>query len=78
MRTSLSPGLTPKFMSSYPTTAENTVGVVGCTVTLMQDTQTGALQHDRFWNALQRDWVGFVAVKLSEACLSDWVEGIIE
>jgi nuclear pore complex protein Nup160 len=27
----------------------------------MQDPQTGALQHDRYWNALKRDWEGFVA-----------------
>lgn len=47
--------------SSYSTTAENIAAVVGCTVSLMQDPQTGALQHDRYWNALKRDWEGFVA-----------------
>ncbi|KAG1836482.1 hypothetical protein C8R48DRAFT_680501 [Suillus tomentosus] len=51
----------PQLTSSYPTTAENIAAVVGCTVNLMQDPQTGALQHDRYWNALKRDWEGFVA-----------------
>ncbi|KAG0698850.1 nucleoporin Nup120/160-domain-containing protein [Suillus ampliporus] len=51
----------PQLTSSHPTTAENIAAVVGCTVTLMQDPQTGALQHDRYWNALKRDWEGFVA-----------------
>ncbi|KAG1847541.1 nucleoporin Nup120/160-domain-containing protein [Suillus subalutaceus] len=51
----------PQLTSSHPTTAENIAAVVGCTVALMQDPQTGALQHDRYWNALKRDWEGFVA-----------------
>jgi hypothetical protein len=51
----------PQLTSSYPTSAENIAAVVGCTVTLMQDPQTGALQHDQYWNALKRDWEGFVA-----------------
>jgi len=51
----------PQLTSSYSTTAENIAAVVGCTATLIQDPQTGALQHDRYWSALKRDWEGFVA-----------------
>ncbi|KAG1739842.1 nucleoporin Nup120/160-domain-containing protein [Suillus paluster] len=51
----------PQLTSSHSTIAENIAVVVGCTVTLMRDPQTGALQHDQYWNALKRDWEGFVA-----------------
>jgi len=27
----------------------------------MRDPQTGALQHNKYWNALKRDWEGFIA-----------------
>ncbi|EKM59586.1 uncharacterized protein PHACADRAFT_87488 [Phanerochaete carnosa HHB-10118-sp] len=46
---------------SYATTAENIAAVVGCTVKLLRDPQTGAPQYDNYWNALKRDWEGFVA-----------------
>jgi len=46
---------------SYPSLAENIAAVVGCTVTLNRDPQTGALQYSNYWNALKRDWEGFIA-----------------
>lgn len=46
---------------SYPSTAENIASVVGCTVKLSKDPLTGAPQYDNYWNALKRDWEGFVA-----------------
>jgi hypothetical protein len=60
MHAFLSPGLI------HPTTAEDIATVVGCTMDLMQDPQTGALQDDRYWNALKRDSL-HVAVELSGA-----------
>jgi nuclear pore complex protein Nup160 len=30
-------------------------------VTLSRDTQTGALQYDKYWVSLKRDWEGFIA-----------------
>ena len=47
--------------TSYATVVENIAAVVGCTVSLVQDPHTGAMQHDRYWSALKRDWEGFVA-----------------
>ncbi|KAH7916141.1 nucleoporin Nup120/160-domain-containing protein [Hygrophoropsis aurantiaca] len=56
------PGPPPlQLTSSYSTLAENIAAVVGCTVNLIQDPHTGALQHAQFWSALKRDWEGFVA-----------------
>jgi len=51
----------PELTCSYTTVAENISAVVGCTVTLAQDPHTGAIQYDRYWSALKRDWEGFVA-----------------
>ncbi|EGO01552.1 hypothetical protein SERLA73DRAFT_158827 [Serpula lacrymans var. lacrymans S7.3] len=56
------PGQPPSpLLTTYGTIAENIAAVVGCTVNLLQDPQTGALQHERYWNALKRDWEGFIA-----------------
>ncbi|KAE9395644.1 hypothetical protein BT96DRAFT_997448 [Gymnopus androsaceus JB14] len=46
---------------TYASLEENIAAVVGCTVNLNRDPQTGALQHDKYWNALKRDWEGFIA-----------------
>ena len=46
---------------SYATTAENITAVVGCTVKLLKDPQTGTPLYDNYWNALKRDWEGFIA-----------------
>lgn len=51
----------PELTTSYATDVENIAAVVGCTVSLVQDPHTGAMQHDRHWSALKRDWEGFVA-----------------
>jgi nuclear pore complex protein Nup160 len=40
---------------------ENILAVVGFTVNFLRDPTTGALQYDKYWNALKRDWEGFIA-----------------
>ena len=50
----------PELTTSYATVVENIAAVVGCTVSLVQDPHTGAVQHDRYWSALKRDWEGFI------------------
>ncbi|THU83924.1 hypothetical protein K435DRAFT_870799 [Dendrothele bispora CBS 962.96] len=57
------PGIVPplQLTMNYPSVAENIAAVVGCTVTLNRDPQTGALQYKNYWNALKRDWEGFIA-----------------
>ena len=50
----------PELTTSYATVVENIAAVVGCTVSLVQDPHTGAMQHDRYWSALKRDWEGFI------------------
>jgi len=51
----------PQLTTPYATLGENIATVVGCTVRLTRDHQTGAQQHDKYWNALKRDWEGFIA-----------------
>jgi nuclear pore complex protein Nup160 len=51
----------PQLQTTYATVTEHIAGVVGCTVNLLRDNRTGALQYDNYWNALKRDWEGFVA-----------------
>ena len=51
----------PQLTTAYGTLAENIMAVVGCTVNLVRDPLTGALQYGKYWNALRRDWKGFVA-----------------
>ncbi|KAK7060140.1 hypothetical protein VNI00_000904 [Paramarasmius palmivorus] len=53
--------LPPQLTTTYSSLAENIAAVVGCTVNLHRDPQTGALQHAKYWNALKRDWEGFIA-----------------
>ncbi|KDQ64994.1 hypothetical protein JAAARDRAFT_167821 [Jaapia argillacea MUCL 33604] len=53
--------LPPQLRTSYASLGENIAAVVGCTVNLTRDTQSGALQHTKYWNALKRDWEGFIA-----------------
>ena len=56
------PGIPPPQLTTpYATLGENIAAVVGCTVHLTRDPQTGAQQHDKYWNALKRDWEGFIA-----------------
>lgn len=56
------PGVPPPQLSTpYASLGENIVAVVGCTVRLTRDPQTGAQQYDKYWNALKRDWEGFIA-----------------
>ncbi|KAH9036608.1 nucleoporin Nup120/160-domain-containing protein [Lactarius pseudohatsudake] len=47
--------------TSYVSLGEQIAAVVGCTVKLSRDSQTGALQHDKYWISLKRDWEGFIA-----------------
>ncbi|KAI5981016.1 hypothetical protein EDD15DRAFT_2204738 [Pisolithus albus] len=61
MRAFLYQALLPELTTSYTSVAENIAAVVGCTVTLVQDPHTGAIQYDRYWSALKRDWEGFIA-----------------
>jgi hypothetical protein len=51
----------PQLTTPYATIGENIAAVVGCTVRLTRDPQTGAQQHEKYWNALKRDWEGFIA-----------------
>lgn len=51
----------PQLATTYATIGENIAAVVGCTVSLNRDPQTGALQYASHWNALKRDWEGFIA-----------------
>ncbi|KAF9268301.1 hypothetical protein L218DRAFT_607126 [Marasmius fiardii PR-910] len=53
--------LPPQLTTTYTSVAENIAAVVGCTVNLNRDPHTGALQHSKYWNALKRDWEGFIA-----------------
>ncbi|KAJ4472069.1 nucleoporin Nup120/160-domain-containing protein [Lentinula aciculospora] len=56
------PGSPPHPLTvTYASLEENIAAVVGCTVTLNRDPSTGALQYDKYWNALKRDWEGFIA-----------------
>ena len=56
------PGNPPApLLVAYTSTAENIAAVVGCTVKLLRDPQTGTPLYDNYWNALKRDWEGFVA-----------------
>ncbi|KAG2013470.1 hypothetical protein CC2G_010381 [Coprinopsis cinerea AmutBmut pab1-1] len=51
----------PQLMVTYSTLCENVASVVGCTVILNRDPQSGAFQYSNYWTALKRDWEGFVA-----------------
>lgn len=51
----------PQLTTIYATVEEQIAGVVGCTVNLNRDPQTGAAQHAAYWIALKRDWEGFIA-----------------
>ncbi|KAF9481999.1 hypothetical protein BDN70DRAFT_875624 [Pholiota conissans] len=51
----------PQLLNTYSTLCENIAAVVGCTVALNRDPQTGGFQHANYWTALKRDWEGFVA-----------------
>jgi nuclear pore complex protein Nup160 len=51
----------PQLSVTYATLGEHIAAVVGCTVNLNRDPQTGAFQHANYWNALKRDWEGFIA-----------------
>ncbi|EJD01293.1 uncharacterized protein FOMMEDRAFT_158427 [Fomitiporia mediterranea MF3/22] len=48
-------------LAEYTSLGESIAAVVGCTVALSRDPQTGATLHNQYWNALRRDWEGFVA-----------------
>lgn len=58
---SLPSPLPPQLLTTYATVGENIAAVVGCTVQLTRDPHTGALQPAKYWNALKRDWEGFIA-----------------
>jgi nuclear pore complex protein Nup160 len=51
----------PQLATSYASLSEHIAAVVGCTVSLNRDPQIGAFQHANYWNALKRDWEGFIA-----------------
>lgn len=51
----------PQLLTTYASLGESITAVVGCTVQLGKDPHTGAQQYDKYWNALKRDWEGFIA-----------------
>ncbi|KAG5644918.1 hypothetical protein DXG03_007383 [Asterophora parasitica] len=51
----------PQLATTYATISEHIAAVIGCTVVLNRDPQTGAYQHASYWSALKRDWEGFIA-----------------
>lgn len=56
------PGVQPApLRTAYGSVGEQIAGVVGCTVSLTRDPQTGAFLHENYRNALKRDWEGFIA-----------------
>ncbi|KAF8574446.1 hypothetical protein K439DRAFT_1399027 [Ramaria rubella] len=56
------PGAQPwPLKQSYITLSEHIAAVVGCTVNVTVDPRTGVAQRANYWNALKRDWEGFVA-----------------
>lgn len=55
------PGAVPsQLQATYATVGEQIAAVVGCTVSLTRDPQTGAQLYDKYWSALKRDWEGFI------------------
>ena len=56
------PGAQPgPLRQSYLALSEHIAAVVGCTVNVAVDPRTGIPQRANYWNALKRDWEGFVA-----------------
>ncbi len=51
----------PQLSAAYATIGEHIAAIVGCTTVLHRDVHTGALMHAQYWNALKRDWEGFIA-----------------
>ncbi|KAI0356677.1 hypothetical protein OH77DRAFT_1423630 [Trametes cingulata] len=51
----------PPLLVSYATVGEQIASVVGCTVQRTKDPKTGAPLDENYWNALKRDWEGFIA-----------------
>ncbi|KAI0643699.1 nucleoporin Nup120/160-domain-containing protein [Trametes meyenii] len=58
---SLPPPYPPQLLVSYATVGEQIASVVGCTVQRTKDPKTGAYLDENYWNALKRDWEGFIA-----------------
>ncbi|KAF8639895.1 hypothetical protein AX17_001147 [Amanita inopinata Kibby_2008] len=58
---SLPGNVPPQLTSNYGSIAENIASVVGCTVKLVHDTQTGAPQYASYWSSMKRDWEGFIS-----------------
>lgn len=58
---SLPPPYPPQLLVSYSTVGEQIASVVGCTVQRTKDPKTGAPLDENYWNALKRDWEGFIA-----------------
>ncbi len=46
---------------TFSSIEEHIAGIVGCTVELATDPQSGEQLWDQYWSALKRDWEGFVA-----------------
>ncbi|KAI0637706.1 nucleoporin Nup120/160-domain-containing protein [Trametes polyzona] len=58
---SLPPPYPSQLLLSYGSVAEQIASVVGCTVQRTKDPKTGAPLDENYWNALKRDWEGFIA-----------------
>lgn len=58
---SLPPPYPPQLLQTYPTVSEQITAIVGCTVQRTKDPKTGAPLDTNYWNALKRDWEGFIA-----------------
>ncbi|PCH41595.1 hypothetical protein WOLCODRAFT_100880 [Wolfiporia cocos MD-104 SS10] len=58
---SLPPPHPSQLSATYANISEHITAVVGCTVQRTRDPRTGTAQHSQYWNALKRDWEGFIA-----------------
>jgi nuclear pore complex protein Nup160 len=58
---SLPGSVPPQLTVSYASLTENIANVVGCTVKLIHDAQTGAPQYAAYWSSMKRDWEGFIS-----------------
>ncbi|KAK2466397.1 hypothetical protein APHAL10511_002039 [Amanita phalloides] len=58
---SLPGNVPPQLTVAYTSLAENIASIVGCTVKLVHDAQTGAPQYAAYWSSMKRDWEGFIS-----------------
>lgn len=54
--------LPEQFELEYPSSLDRAAAIVGSTVVLEQDADTGALLHDQYYHRLKLEWLRFVAL----------------